>query len=259
MPARSTFGRLGRGFTIMELAVVLVILLLLFVILFPLLARSNRHHDQVSCAMHEKQLVLAMLSYAEDYDSRLPPVAGVWNESGTIQPVNWTGDRIPRGEEPWRRHGMVEPYVKMVGSFRCPQVRHGWLTYRYNDLAATASLTKDFAVLERSVVLMDGDEGVLNAGHGAPGDDPVLDCAPRADGRCYAATGTPVSVSAATRHEGEATYAFADGHIKRLKREQIFFPPAVSPKRDHGRGEPDPAGTMTVGGGRKYAATFHLR
>lgn len=65
------------------------------------------------------------------------------------------------------------------------------------------------------------------------------------------------------RHDGLGCFAHVDGHIRRFKPGQVFFP-------DRGRGQegfrdprqgalgPNPAGGMTFRG-RAYASTFHIR
>jgi prepilin-type processing-associated H-X9-DG protein len=67
------------------------------------------------------------------------------------------------------------------------------------------------------------------------------------------------------RHQGGATYAFADGHAKWMTPERVFFPPRASASPDHvEKGQkttaPDPAQLGSASRtGSGYAATFHLR
>ncbi|MCX7597953.1 MAG: DUF1559 domain-containing protein [Armatimonadetes bacterium] len=62
-----------RGFTLIELLVVIAIIAILAAILFPVFARAREKARQASCLSNLKQLALAMLMYAQDYDETFPP------------------------------------------------------------------------------------------------------------------------------------------------------------------------------------------
>ena len=61
-----------RGFTLMELLVVIAILAILAGILFPVMAQSRESARQSLCLSQGKQIGLAILMYAQDYDERFP-------------------------------------------------------------------------------------------------------------------------------------------------------------------------------------------
>jgi prepilin-type N-terminal cleavage/methylation domain-containing protein/prepilin-type processing-associated H-X9-DG protein len=60
------------GFTLIELLVVIAIIAILAAILFPVFARAREKARQSSCLSNLKQIALAVLMYAEDYDECLP-------------------------------------------------------------------------------------------------------------------------------------------------------------------------------------------
>ena len=62
-----------KGFTLIELLVVIAIIAILASILFPVFSRAREKARQASCASNQKQLTLALLMYADDYDETLPP------------------------------------------------------------------------------------------------------------------------------------------------------------------------------------------
>jgi len=64
--------RSRNGFTLIELLVVIAIIAILAAILFPVFARAREKARQTSCLSNLKQLSLAILMYAEDYDETLP-------------------------------------------------------------------------------------------------------------------------------------------------------------------------------------------
>jgi type II secretory pathway pseudopilin PulG len=65
-----------RGFTSVELMVVIGIILLLIAMLFPVVVRARREAGMVRCASDEKQYLMAALAYAQDNKDYLPRFDG---------------------------------------------------------------------------------------------------------------------------------------------------------------------------------------
>ena len=59
-----------KGFTLIELLVVIAIIAILAAILFPVFAKAREKARQSSCLSNVKQIMLAWLQYAQDYDER---------------------------------------------------------------------------------------------------------------------------------------------------------------------------------------------
>ena len=95
------------GFTLIELLVVIAIIAIFAAILFPVFAQVREKARQTSCTSNGKQLALAVLQYAQDYDETFPVAINsnyMWDPANPF--AHW--DLI------------VMPYVKSYGVFACP-------------------------------------------------------------------------------------------------------------------------------------------
>ncbi len=106
--------RQHKGFTLIELLVVIAIIAILAAILFPVFARAREKARQTSCLSNLKQLGLADLMYAQDYDEHYVKY---------YRYVHYP-DQLA-----WWCH-MLYPYVKNTQIFECPS---GGFSYGYNS------------------------------------------------------------------------------------------------------------------------------
>src|SRR5688500_7744092 len=110
-----------RGFTLIEILVVISLMVILAGILFPVFAQVREKGRQTVCISNLKQVSQAMLLYADEYDSRLPPAVGRQAEEPVHFPTTWMGQLLP--------------YLKSTGCFIDPssgRKNQDW--YRSNDL-----------------------------------------------------------------------------------------------------------------------------
>lgn len=94
----------GSAFTLIELLIVIAIIAMLAAILFPVFAAAREKARQSTCASNLKQIGLAVLQYAGDYDDT-PPCgngASATNHDGQ----GWAGQ--------------IQSYVNILGVFQCP-------------------------------------------------------------------------------------------------------------------------------------------
>src|SRR5437773_5196359 len=69
---RSCVRRRSAGFTLIELLVVIAIIAILAAILFPVFAQAREKARAATCISNSKQIGLALMMYAQDYDEMLP-------------------------------------------------------------------------------------------------------------------------------------------------------------------------------------------
>ena len=70
MPSASRSSQ--RGFTLVELLVVIAVIAILAAILFPVFARAREAARQASCRSRIRQIAVAMDLYSQDADEALP-------------------------------------------------------------------------------------------------------------------------------------------------------------------------------------------
>lgn len=89
-----------KGFTIWELLIAIVIIVIVAAILFPVFAKGHECTRCVSCMSNEKQIGLAVTQYIQDNDNDFPYIAA------------------SDGKTTWRV--MLAPYTHSKTVFACP-------------------------------------------------------------------------------------------------------------------------------------------
>jgi prepilin-type N-terminal cleavage/methylation domain-containing protein/prepilin-type processing-associated H-X9-DG protein len=196
-----------RGFTLIELLVVIAIIAILAAILFPVFARAREKARQTACVSNLKQIGLASLMYAQDYDER---TAGLRQYTWGTAPIGPWGV----GNGCWlcpMCSGDLDPYTKNTQLYLCPSTAtaqgaggHGG-SYGYNCAVNGIKLAQLQAVAEIPM-FVDAQCHYVN---------PDADRTAGGCGPCGMVT--PCPRIGWTRHNEGLNINFADGHAKWYK------------------------------------------
>jgi prepilin-type N-terminal cleavage/methylation domain-containing protein/prepilin-type processing-associated H-X9-DG protein len=232
--------RSRRGFTLIELLVVIAIIAILAAILFPVFAKAREKARQTSCLSNLRQLGTGLLSYAQDYDERLP-AATTW--------CNWRNVQFNR-----QYMQQTQPYIKSYQLFACPSMNtrncyngsiphhavdimidngllpsNFVLSYGYNECLMNS--WRDGAAVNAMQAAYGTAPGAIDNARGeyklatatVPAQDVVIadSCGLANNGWrigwanvCSAQCITDRMVDQNTRHNGGGNISFADGHAK---------------------------------------------
>jgi prepilin-type N-terminal cleavage/methylation domain-containing protein/prepilin-type processing-associated H-X9-DG protein len=229
-----------RGFTLIELLVVIAIIAILAAILFPVFFAVKQRGKAASCLSNCRQIGMALMNYAGDWDNRIPQSAWNWGIS----------DNTPNLPCPQAGYEMlIMPYVKNWSVFLCPgqatvrvfvggvwkdvpfkplsdpsqkgMVSYGyssgvaypdgaqrkWLSSPDAELRSYRSLS-DFPAATSTILLAENWQGWHDVW----------------DGALKGTTDTLVNNVDKERHLGAANYVFADGHAKAYRYSATHYP-----------------------------------
>ena len=196
-----------RGFTLIELLVVIAIIAILAAILFPVFAKAREKARQASCASNLKQIALAMLMYAQDYDEQFVryydanPARYAWMEKIM----------------PYMKNSQILICPSGVGT-NCQSINHPPETTKRARMGATS--------YSMNIVRLPYSGGSFYGIYGhealakieAPASMVMVGEGPceRIWGEAYIARFNAHDNRYA-RHNGGGNFAFCDGHVKWLK------------------------------------------
>ena len=206
-----------RGFTLVELLVVISVIALLAAITLPVLGRIKEGGRRTACASNLRQLGVGFQQYMQD--NRRYPMPGnyqKWKDGAhwvtgglTIegQPKNFTdaeqglADKDTfvyfDGRQAFVERGAIYPYVKEGGVYQCPSAPDvGKKKLSYSMNCALAGIAEPRIRKPSEIVLLVDEGETLN------------------DGFFFASDNSSSSDSLMKRHNGGGNLLFADGHVK---------------------------------------------
>src|SRR5215469_8658981 len=104
----------NRGFTVMELLVVMAVIAILAAILLPVLAQAKEKGRQIKCLNHENQITIAAMLYADDNDGKM-----CGERMGTESCGVWPAPPRPNHGKEWTWSYAILPYTG--GSTNAPR------------------------------------------------------------------------------------------------------------------------------------------
>lgn len=200
-----------RGFTLIEILVVIAVIMLLAGISFPVFSRVREGGRRTACTNNIRQLGMAFAQYAGDNGGRLPfaanyqawePGRGYW-VAGTVDSSGLAADTSPfEYKSPKTANvegGSLFPYVKEAKTYICPSTPDGdkkKLSYSMNCAVSGLSQVR-FRTPSEIILLVDEGKS-LN------------------DGYFWASMGGTAKATdeLTTAHNGGGNILFYDGHVK---------------------------------------------
>lgn len=241
-----------RGFTLVELLVVVAILSLLAGLLFPVLSQARSAARRSTCVSNLKQLGVAFALYASDYDDTLPEAGGSRESVAAWIDYDSPGER-----------GGIYPYVRQFSKrgasvYRCPNGHPD--TSAYRSVSSTYAMNDylrpwhgryphdvpheplGLAQIEapaRTILLFEVTQH--RQGYANRNGSPYFHTVDRETGR-------PVGVPQ-IYHHGGSNFLFCDGHV-RFHHPRATMTRAKTPTEQRHLTE---AGTLVVGFGLGWA------
>jgi len=128
IPGHHRPGLWRAGFTLIELLVVIAIIAILAAMLLPSLAKAKEKANGISCLSNTKQLTVAWLMYADDFQGTLVASRGVAETQNARNKDNWIyGVMDYVGVDSTNVNYLLEsllgPYTKSIGIYKCPADR----------------------------------------------------------------------------------------------------------------------------------------
>lgn len=218
-------NRTAKGFTLIELLVVVAIIAVLVAMLLPALSKAREKARQVGCLSNMKQLGLAVIHYAADYDDYLPP----WRDQ-TGRGMDWnlaycpyvgvaktdtrrnqlTDNRISLGFDPFLACPSATPEIGATIGVHYEIWKGPFTWYDPNSAYQSGKLAKLGRLSGECLLMTDTTSGgrLLSPGYSTW----RLAWDASGNGVADSCLGTLFNEGDLIRHSGGADYLFADGH-----------------------------------------------
>ncbi|OIO97189.1 MAG: hypothetical protein AUJ92_04150 [Armatimonadetes bacterium CG2_30_59_28] len=180
------------------------IIAILAAILFPVFARAREKARTASCQSNLKQIELAAMMYAQDYDETLPSTyRGIY----------------PAAVDPWdsAAHGFVGPYIRNSQILVCPSNGRA-RSYASNQAGPHPMNGRvRMAEIAKPAETISFADGYIPP---APDYNAGNVCCALSQGQ----TAQTTKDQNMNIHSGGKNYGFVDGHVKWMKVQQTFTP-----------------------------------
>ena len=209
-----------RGFTLIELLVVIAIIAILAAILFPVFAKAREKARTASCQSNEKQLALAFLQYAQDYDETFPSMGNAAIGTPVVaEDTSFNYGTTALGGGPgWYTSwaSQIYPYIKNLQIYLCPSTTYNCYRVAYgvpsSGITGPAGGYSSLFGRPSMGALRIPAQTMMIGEKGTGGGNQYLNSVSTTDNCTYYA--------GRASHNDGMNCAFFDGHVKWYKSEQ---------------------------------------
>jgi prepilin-type processing-associated H-X9-DG protein/prepilin-type N-terminal cleavage/methylation domain-containing protein len=207
--------RARRGFTLIEIIIVIAVLMLLAGVLFPVFGRVRERGRQATCVSQLRQIGQAIQMYA--------------NDNGQFYPARLPGEIVERAECGWAEK--IYPYTKSTQVFWCPTYSHGEFRPGCPESDTTEGNTPEALYKWDGSYDLNGihipDRPAVHASRIREPSNTIL-AVDGSGGFVTHASADPGNIDqgigswrALSRHNGGGNVSFFDGHVKWLSLEAM--------------------------------------
>ncbi len=218
-----------RGFTLVELLVVISIIALLISILLPSLRNAREQGKQVMCMNNMRQMGVAMLSYAMENLEHIPSSSCPLAEMDIENPEDyyWLSILQKHSGQPLIARCQNDKTRKPFLDWAKPPERETWTRYRWSSYAINSCLgplQSELAVSRLNQIK--APAAVIYLGEIRSGDS--YDYADHIHSDSWEGLEDPKQSVAWYRHLNKSNYLFADSHVEPMGWQKTWEFPKVN-------------------------------
>ena len=218
-----------RGFTLVELLVVVAIIALLMSILLPALGHAREQGKRAVCLSNMRQMGIALLSYALENREYVPACSCPLAEPDVEHPEQyyWLNVLQQYSKQPLIGHCRNDKTKKPFLDWSDPPPREEWQNYRWSSYAVNACVgpLKSPLAVERLNQIKNASSVIFLAEVRA-GD--TYDYADHIHSDLWENQEDPTQSVAWDRHVGNSNYLFVDSHAVPLHWKKTWDFPLVN-------------------------------